>query len=105
VVDVVVSVAWVSPSVQELVDVEVPAGAPVRVAIERSGLAATYGLDLAALAVAVHGRRATLETPLRDGDRVELLRALVADPRDARRLRAQTKPLARAPPRVKRRCR
>lgn len=40
------------------------------------------------VAYAVHGVRVAPETALRDGDRVELLRPLVADPKEARRRRA-----------------
>jgi putative ubiquitin-RnfH superfamily antitoxin RatB of RatAB toxin-antitoxin module len=42
------------------------------------------------VALAIHGVRATPDTPLVDGDRIELLRSLQADPKDARRRRAQT---------------
>lgn len=38
---------------------------------------------------AVYGERVTLATPLRDGDRLELLRPLLIDPKEARRRRAQ----------------
>jgi putative ubiquitin-RnfH superfamily antitoxin RatB of RatAB toxin-antitoxin module len=38
--------------------------------------------------LALHGVRTTPEAVLRDGDRIELLRPLVADPKDARRRRA-----------------
>lgn len=40
-------------------------------------------------AVAVHGVLAQPAQVLRDGDRVELLRALLADPKDNRRRRAR----------------
>lgn len=39
-------------------------------------------------AVAIHGQRAQLDTLLRDGDRVEVLRPLQIDPKQARRRRA-----------------
>lgn len=39
-------------------------------------------------ALAVHGERVYAATPLRDGDRLEVLRPLQADPKDARRRRA-----------------
>lgn len=45
--------------------------------------------------IAVFGVRATPQTPLRDGDRIELLRPLIADPKDARRRRAEQRPLKR----------
>jgi putative ubiquitin-RnfH superfamily antitoxin RatB of RatAB toxin-antitoxin module len=86
-----VTVAWMTPAVQELVRVDVAVGATAREAIERSGLPAAYRLDLASLAVAIHGRRASLDTPLAAGDRVELLRPLAADPKDARRARARSR--------------
>ena len=52
-------------------------------------------LDAATLAYALHGRRATAGTALREGDRVELLRPLVADPKTIRRRRAAAHPLPR----------
>lgn len=38
---------------------------------------------------AIHGERAAPQTALRDGDRLELLGPLLADPKDARRARAR----------------
>lgn len=64
-----------------------PQGATVAEAI------AAAAFDAEAMAgitgFAVHGERVSRETALRDGDRVELLRPLQADPKDARRLRAE----------------
>lgn len=45
--------------------------------------------------VAVFGRKCPDSEPLRDGDRVEFLRGLTADPKDVRRRRAQGNPLPR----------
>ena len=45
-----------------------------------------------AIAVAVHGVVAQPQQVLREGDRVELLRPLLADPKEARRRRANPKP-------------
>jgi putative ubiquitin-RnfH superfamily antitoxin RatB of RatAB toxin-antitoxin module len=53
-------------------------------------LAALEGAQ-ACPAVAVHGVLAQENQPLRDGDRVELLRPLVADPKDNRRRRARAR--------------
>jgi len=41
----------------------------------------------------LHGVRTDWDAAVRDGDRIELLRPLVADPKDARRRRAALKPL------------
>lgn len=51
-------------------------------------LAASALGDPAIAGYAVHGGRVTLATPLRDGDRLELLRPLLIDPKEARRRRA-----------------
>ena len=39
--------------------------------------------------LAVYGRTITVDTPLREGDRLELLRPLLVDPMDRRRARAR----------------
>ena len=62
----------------ELVD-----GATVGDAVERCGLPMDE-----VVALAVHGARVERDAVLRDGDRIELLRPLQADPKDARRRRA-----------------
>lgn len=43
----------------------------------------------AGFGIAIYGRRASWRTRLADGDRVEILRALQCDPKEARRLRAR----------------
>ncbi|MGH8037259.1 MAG: RnfH family protein [Stenotrophomonas sp.] len=57
---------------------------------EAVALAALEGTQACA-AVAVHGVLAQASQPLRDGDRVELLRPLLADPKDNRRRRARAR--------------
>jgi putative ubiquitin-RnfH superfamily antitoxin RatB of RatAB toxin-antitoxin module len=66
-----------------------PPGARVGDALVQvaEGLAA-QGLDLATLGLAVFGKPVATTTPLHEGDRIELLRSLVADPRQARANRA-----------------
>jgi hypothetical protein len=74
--------AW--PRRFEAMRVSLPPGACVADALAAAG----WAQDAETVAYAVFGHRATLGTTLRDGDRVELLRPLVADPKDARRRRA-----------------
>ena len=64
-------------------------GARVADALQACGLAVTADVDLAALAVGIYGRLATLATPLQDLDRVEIYRPLLRDPKEARRQRAR----------------
>ncbi|MBB1471933.1 RnfH family protein [Luteimonas sp. MC1782] len=78
-----VEVVLAFPRTHHSVQVELRDGARVADAI------AACGLPLQAVAgYAVFGERVTATTALRDGDRVELLRPLQVDPKDARRLRA-----------------
>ena len=66
-----------------------PPGASVADALARATcLAEIPGLEVDAGRIAVHGQRVTLQTLLADGDRIELLRPLAADPKDVRRRRA-----------------
>jgi uncharacterized protein len=71
----------------QTVALTLPAGSTVRDAVEASGLLQRHGLALEVLQCGVWGRRCEPSRALRDGDRVELYRALAVDPKQARRLR------------------
>ena len=73
---------------QEVMEVELPAGSTVADALA----AANVGGDC----VGIWSRPCTPQTPLRDGDRVELYRPLSANPREMRRARARLKPSTRS---------
>jgi putative ubiquitin-RnfH superfamily antitoxin RatB of RatAB toxin-antitoxin module len=76
-----VVLAW--PRRFESVLLELPGNATVADAVQSSGLPPD-----GVVAYAVHGLRVEPLQALRDGDRVEMLRPLQADPKDARRRRA-----------------
>lgn len=75
--------AW--PTRCETITVELADDAHVADALVASG----WAPDQDHIGLAVYGVAATRSTPLHDGDRVELLRDLQLDPKQARRLRAQ----------------
>jgi putative ubiquitin-RnfH superfamily antitoxin RatB of RatAB toxin-antitoxin module len=75
----------------ETVTVELAEGACVADALSKAG----WALDQTWVALAVYGMAAEPATPLRDGDRVELLRPLQCDPKQARRRRAQARRVVR----------
>ena len=75
--------AW--PGRSELTSVELADDARVGDALAASG----WKPDPQLIGLAVFGIAATQATPLHDGDRIELLRGLQLDPKQARRLRAQ----------------
>ena len=89
-------VAYAEPGVEAQVDVAVAPGATVAHAVTASGLITRFELKPSTLAYAIFGQRERAETPLADGDRVELLRPLVADPKDSRRRRARENSLSKA---------
>ena len=82
--------AW--PHRHESRAVEVGEGATVATVLAASG----WGMDAEFTAVAVSGVTASSDTVLHEGDRVELLRPLQLDPKQARRLRAELRPLKSA---------
>lgn len=85
-----VEVVLALPAVQHCVALDLPEGATVADAIAASGLDST-GVDDEH--VGVWNRRVTLATALREADRVEIYRPLVADPKQARRARAERNPV------------
>ena len=97
-----VEVAYAGPEGHAVVPLDLPEAATVADAVLASGLVDRFGLVDAALGVAIFGQTARRATPLRAGDRVELLRPLAADPKDARRRRARDRPLPPSRPRPKR---
>ena len=88
-----VEVAYAGPEGQLLIGLTLPEGATVADAVTASRIVSRLNLFEATLGYAIFGQRARGETPLRSGDRVELLRPLVADPKEARRARALMQPL------------
>ena len=85
-----VEVVFALPDAQRCITLDLPEGATVADAISASGFDAA-GVDDEH--VGVWNRRVTLATTLREADRVELYRPLVADPKQARRVRAERNPV------------
>lgn len=86
-----VEVVYALKDRQEVVALKVPEGASVQDAIEASGLLKKFpeiSLDKAGNKVGIFAKLTPLDTPLRDRDRVEIYRALIADPKEVRRKRA-----------------
>lgn len=87
-----VEVAYATPERQDVLSIVVPAGCTLEEAIDRSGIRDEFpGLFVDPSAVGVFGRKMPFSHVLRAGDRVEIYRPLIADPKDARRKRAEEK--------------
>lgn len=86
-----VEVVYAAVDRQVLMKVELPSGSTVRQALQVSGIEKQFfGLDLSQCAVGIFGK--VIANPevrlLVAGDRVEIYRPLLADPKEVRRLRA-----------------
>jgi putative ubiquitin-RnfH superfamily antitoxin RatB of RatAB toxin-antitoxin module len=87
-----VAVAYATPQQEYLRVLQVVPGTTIGQAIEASGVLASFPeINLVTQPVGLYGKKKTLDTVLRAQDRIEIYRALVADPKDSRRKRAAKK--------------
>lgn len=87
---IVVEVVYAQPDEQILLKQSVPAGTTVAEAIHASGVLVRYPeIDLAHNKLGIFGKLAKADTVLRDKDRIEIYRPLIADPKEVRRKRAE----------------
>ena len=85
-----IEVAYALREEQVLLELEMAEGTTARQAVEHSGILRRFPeIDLARAGLGIFGRVVSPDTPLRDGDRVEIYRPLMADPKQARRTRAK----------------
>ncbi|MDX2426235.1 MAG: RnfH family protein [Cycloclasticus sp.] len=85
-----VEVAYATPKKQLILSVPFQTGLTVERAIEASGILQRFSeINLGTNAVGVFSKPCKLDTELRAGDRVEIYRPLIADPKEVRRQRAE----------------
>ena len=85
----IVEVAYALADKQSLISLEVEEGSTLKEAIEASGILDEYrDIDLSTNRVGIFSKLATLDTVLREKDRVEIYRSLIADPKKVRKERA-----------------
>jgi len=85
-----VEVVYALPERQRRISLRVSAGTSVIGAIRQSGILTEFPeIDPAQAKVGIHSRRVAMDARLRDGDRIEIYRPLVADPKTSRRERAR----------------
>lgn len=81
-----VEVCYAKPEVQAMVALTVPPGTTALQALERSGLPQRFPeLDVAQAVLGIRGKKIKHSHRLEDGDRLEILRPLTADPKETRR--------------------
>lgn len=97
--NVVVEVVYALADKQKLLRLTVPTGTTVRGAAMRSGLDAHFpGLDLLTAPLGIFGKAIAKpeERVLEEGERVEIYRPLIADPKEVRKQRAAKAAQAKA---------
>ena len=85
-----IEVAYALPTQQVLLQLKVPLGATVENAIRSSGVLVQFPeIDLDKNKVGIFSKPVPLDTVVRDKDRIEIYRPLIADPKEIRRQRAK----------------
>jgi hypothetical protein len=84
-----IEVAYAIPAEQVILSLEVNDAATIEEAIHQSGILERFPeIDLSQNKVGVFGKLSKLNSTLRPGDRIEIYRPLIADPKAVRRERA-----------------
>ena len=85
-----IEVAFAMPTRQSLLSLKVADGATIEAAIEQSGILTMHPeIDLKENKVGVWSKNKKLHDTLREGDRIEIYRPLIADPKAVRKRRAE----------------
>jgi putative ubiquitin-RnfH superfamily antitoxin RatB of RatAB toxin-antitoxin module len=85
-----IEVVYATPQKQVLLSLSVPQGSTVAEGIDQSAIQEEFpGMDIKSDSVGIFSRKVPLEHVLREGDRIEIYRPLVVDPKEARRQRAK----------------
>ncbi|MFG1174465.1 RnfH family protein [Erwiniaceae bacterium CAU 1747] len=88
--DIAVEVVYALPEKQYFYSVKVPEGSTVEEAILASGLLDLRSdIDLKKNKVGIYSRPVKLQDEVQSGDRIEIYRPLIADPKELRRQRAE----------------
>ena len=97
--DIVVEVVYALADKQKLLQLTVPSGTTVRQAALLSGMDVHFpGLDLQTSPLGIFGKAVAKaeERVLQEGERVEIYRPLIADPKEVRKQRAAKAAQAKA---------
>jgi putative ubiquitin-RnfH superfamily antitoxin RatB of RatAB toxin-antitoxin module len=87
-----ITVCYATPEREDWHALAVEQGTTIAQALARPDVRDAFaGIDLALHPVGLYGKKRPLETVLRERDRIEIYRPLVADPKESRRRRADKK--------------
>jgi len=84
-----VEIIYASADEQAIVSIQVVEGCSVKTAIEQSGILEQFlEIDFTVNKIGIFSKQAALDTVLQAGDRIEIYRPLLVDPKQARKQRA-----------------
>ena len=85
-----IEAVYALPQQQSLINFEVPQGSTIAEALLLSGLLEKYPeIDMAKAKFGIFSKLSKADTVLRENDRIEIYRPLIADPKEVRRKRAE----------------
>lgn len=85
-----VEVAFALPEEQAILSLYVQSGTTVEQAVQLSGILERFPqIDLSVHKLGIFGKLTKGDAALKEGDRVEIYRSLIADPKEVRRKRAE----------------
>ncbi len=92
--NITVEIAYATPERQTIVTATVPMGTTLIEAVKQSNIGYLFPeLDLDAIDAGIWSQPKPKDTVVEDGQRIEIYRPLIADPKQARRNRAEKRPL------------
>ena len=84
-----IEVAYATPAKQIILECEIDTGTSARDAVKNSGIDQHFPeIDLESCELGVFGKAIPADYELQNGDRIEIYRPLIADPKEVRRRRA-----------------
>ena len=84
-----IEVAYATPDKQIILEREIESGTTIREAVKQSGINQHFPeIDLENCKLGVFSKPVATDYELSDGDRIEIYRPLIADPKEVRRQRA-----------------
>lgn len=87
-----IEVAYAKPDLQTIISLDVKPGTTLIEAIKLSGILEQFPeIDLTQNKFGIFSKASSADTMLREKDRVEIYRSLIADPKESRRKRADKK--------------
>lgn len=87
---IIIEVAYATKQVQRIISLQIEAGSSIAAAIKKSGILECFPeINLHQHAVGVFSELKQLGDTLKEGDRIEIYRPLITDPKEARRKRVR----------------